>query len=80
MNKKERLENGFLTSGEVAKEAGVLCSTVRYYTKIGLLQTSSIMPSSGYRLYDRKETLARIKKIKKIAKKRYTLDDIKKEL
>ena len=79
MKKKERLNNGLLTIGEVAKEAGVLCSTVRYYTKIGLLRVSGVIPRNGYRLYDRKETVSRIKKIKAIAQKKYTLEDIKKE-
>ena len=40
MCKKERLKKGLLKIGEIAKEAGVLCSSIRYYTDVGLLQVA----------------------------------------
>jgi len=80
MSKSERLKNGLLKIGEIAREAGVLRSTVRYYTEIGLLPVTETLPRSGYRLYDREETIVRIQQIKATMRQNRTLWDIKKEL
>lgn len=79
MQKRERLANGFLKIGEVAREAGVLPSTVRYYTDIGLLKVAD-RTVGGYRLYDREETLDRLQTIKKMNGNRPTLAQIRQQL
>jgi len=80
MCKKERLRNGLLKIGEIAREAGVLRSTIRYYTEMGLLAVAETLSPGGYRLYDRERTLVRIQQIKSIAEQNRTLQDIKEEL
>ena len=80
MCKRERLRIGLLKIGEIAKEAGVLRSTIRYYTEMGLLRVVETLSPGGYRLYDREQTLARIQQIKSIAEQNRTLEDIKEEL
>jgi len=80
MCKRERLRNGLLKIGEMAREAGVLRSTIRYYTDMGLLRVAEKLSPGGYRLYERQETLARIWRIKSIAEQNRTLENIKEEL
>lgn len=80
MCKRERLRIGLLKIGEIAKEAGVLRSTIRYYTEMGLLRVVETLSPGGYRLYDREQTLARIQQIKSIAEQNRTLEDIREEL
>lgn len=80
MSKKERKQLGMLTITEIAREAGVLKSTVRYYTEIGLLKVADIFSSKNYRLYDRNETVEKIQQIREIQDKNRTLVDIRKEL
>jgi len=80
MCKRERLKIGLLKIGEIAKEAGVLRSTIRYYTEMGLLRIAETLLPGGYRLYDREQTLARIQQIKSIAEQNRTLEDIKEQL
>lgn len=80
MCKRERLRIGLLKIGEVAREAGVLRSTIRYYTEIGLLQVAETLLPGRYRLYEREQTLARIQQIKSIAEQNRTLEDIREEL
>jgi len=53
---------------EMAKRAGVKPSTIRYYTDQGLLKPAKITPG-GHKLYDAKETVARLKKIRGISEK-----------
>jgi len=79
MTRKMRLANGLLKIGEMAREAGVLISTIRYYTDIGLLRVVA-STQGGYRLYDRKDTLERIHTIKTINGRKWTLAEIKEEL
>jgi len=76
---KTKNRDGLLTVGEVAREAGVLPSTIRYYTNIGLLKVTEYSPG-GFRLFDRRETLQQIKKIKGIIGQRVTLEEVKKKL
>ena len=80
MSKRERLRIGLLKIGEMAREAGVLRSTIRYYTQMGLLRVAETLLPGGYRLYDREETLARIQHIKSITEQNRTLENIREEL
>lgn len=80
MCKRERLRIGLLKIGEMAMEAGVLRSTIRYYTDVGLLRVAETLLPGGYRLYDREQTLARIQQIKSISGQNRTLEKIKEEL
>ena len=77
MCKRERMRAGLLKIGEVAKEARVQKTTVRYYTEIGLLKISTKMLPGGYRLYDRDETVDAIRRIKNIHEQNKTLGDIR---
>lgn len=79
MTRSARLANGLLKIGEMAREAGVLVSTIRYYTDVGLLRVVG-NTQGGYRLYDREDTLERIHTIKTINGRRWTLAEIKEEL
>ena len=79
MDHQERLTKGLLKVGEIAKKAGVLPSTVRYYTEIGLLKPVDYTPG-GYRLYREKETLDILRRVKEIKDNRLTLKEIKKTL
>jgi len=80
MCKRERLKNGLLKIGEMAREAGILRSTIRYYTDMGLLRVAETLLPGGYRLYEREETLARIQQIRAISEQNRTLEDIREEL
>jgi len=79
MTRIMRLANGLLKIGEMAREAGVLVSTIRYYTDVGLLRVVA-STQGGYRLYDRRDTLERINTIKTINGRKWTLAEIKEEL
>jgi DNA-binding transcriptional MerR regulator len=76
MTKKMRLEIGLLKLGEIAREAQVLNSTVRYYTEIGILKVKE-MTDGGYRLYDREETLQRLNLVRQANEGYLSLSDIK---
>ena len=54
--------NDFKRIGELAREAGVPVSTVRYYTEIGILNVAGYTPG-GYRLYrpEEKEKIIMLK-------------------
>jgi len=75
MTKKFRLENGLLKIGEVAKEAGVKESTIRYYTEVGIVEVIETT-ETGYRLYDRDETIRRLRAIREVNESRMTLSQI----
>lgn len=75
MTKKFRLENGLLKVGEIAREAGVKQSTVKYYTETGILDVAETT-DSGYRLYDKDETIRRLRAILEVNSKRMTLSQI----
>ena len=79
-SKKDRLQSGFLTIGEMAKAAGVPVSTIRYYTDIGLLDVKA-KTESGYRLYNKQISLKIIHLIKpSFERRRSSLTEIKKSL
>ena len=67
-----------LKIGALARMTGEANSTIRHWTKEGLLDVSEITPS-GYQLYSF-EMVARIKKIHELKEKRYTLMEIKEKL
>jgi len=79
MTRTMRLANGLLKIGEMAREAGVLISTIRYYTDVGLLRVVA-NTQGGYRLYDREDTLERIHTVKTINGRKWTLAEIREEL
>jgi len=77
--RKERPERltrtgALLKIGQLAKEANESSSTIRYWTKIGLLEVVTTTPS-GYQLYDRR-MVDQCCQIRDLQKQRYTLDEI----
>jgi two-component system, OmpR family, response regulator len=74
----KRPEN-LLKISEVAKEAGVLPSTVRYYTDIGIISVKS-ETKGGHRLYDRDSTVNKIRKIQFLNQQGKSIEDIKTEI
>ena len=68
-------EGRLLKIGELAKHAGVANSTIRYWTKEGLLEVADVT-DAGYQLYAA-DMIERIKKIHALKKKRYTLQEIR---
>ncbi len=79
LSPKERTRVGLLKIGEIAREAGVAPSLVRYYTDIGLLKVAGYT-RGGYRLYDRDETMRIIRHVKPPVERRRTLKEIKESL
>ena len=68
------MSNKPFTIGILAKAAGINLETVRYYTRIGLIN-EPIKPSQGYRIYP-EETLSRIKFIKRAQQLGFSLQEI----
>ena len=68
-----------LKISEIAKEVGVLPSTIRYYTDIGLLHVSAETPG-GHRLYEKTHALQTISRIQFLSQQGLTMEQIKKEL
>lgn len=64
--------NGLMKVGEIAKEASVPPSTIRYYVKFGLLKPAEVLPSK-YRLFDPEETVRKIRLIRELQAKKPTL-------
>ena len=79
MTKKMRMEVGLLKVGEVAREARVLASTIRYYTEIGLLKVRELT-EGGYRLYDRADTLERLRMVRAGSEGYLSLAEVKAQL
>ena len=65
MTKKMRLGLGLLKIGEVAEEAKVMPSTIRYYTEIGLLKVKELT-EGGYRLSEKEDVLDRLRMVKEV--------------
>jgi len=76
---EEEMSKSLLKAGELAKKAEVLVTTIRFYTKIGLLKPTDLSPG-GYNLYNEHEALITLNKIQLLKRKRYTLDEIKDEI
>tara|TARA_Y100000780_G_scaffold218953_1_gene224458 strand:+ start:1846 stop:2823 length:978 start_codon:yes stop_codon:yes gene_type:complete len=60
--------------GELSKKTEESVATLRYWTKIGLLEVKSTT-TSGYQLYDEAQ-IYRSKKIRNLQKERYNLEEI----
>lgn len=70
------LENEkLLKIGELAKKTSETNSTIRHWTKNGLLEVAEIT-NSGYQMYS-SDAITKIQKIRELQSKRYTLDEIK---
>lgn len=66
-----------IKTGELAKQAGVLPSTIRFYVQEGLLHPIDQTPG-GYRLFDRYHALERLGLIEELkTKQRLKLSEIK---
>lgn len=79
MVRKKSSPRGLLKIGEMAKLVGVLPSTIRYYTKLGLLEVAGTTPGSQ-RLYDKEDTLTKVRMIKNIERQHLPLQTIRKIL
>ena len=64
-----------LKAGELAKLTSVLVSTIRYYTKIGLLPSDATTPGN-YNLYIESKALKRLALIEQMKKKRLLLEEM----
>ena len=73
------MEKGLLKIGEIAQVSGDNQTTVRYYTEVGLLQVVD-HTQGGYRLYDREDTVERLKTIQQVNETRVSLAQIKEQI
>lgn len=67
-----------LRIGQLARETGESNATIRYWTQEGLLEVADRM-QSGYQLYH-PDMVARVKQIRELQEKRFTLTEIKDRL
>jgi len=74
----EDIEKPLLKIGELAKRVGEVNSTIRHWTKEGLLDVAEIT-ESGYQMFDQ-NMIERIEKIHALQSQRYTLKEIKEKL
>lgn len=79
MVRKKLPPHGLLKIGEMARLAGVLPSTIRYYTQIGLLEPAGTT-AGGQKLYSKEDALSRIRAVKSIERQHLPLQTIKKIL
>ena len=79
MTKKMRMEIGLLKVGEIAREARVLASTIRYYTEVGLLKVKELT-DGGYRLYDREDTMERLRIVKSVNEGHLSLAEVRAQM
>lgn len=68
-----------VTIGKLARDVGVLPSTVRFYVKEGLLQVTD-HTLGGFFLFDRTSALKRIERIQALKERRLTLAEIREQL
>ena len=73
------MDMGLLKIGEIARETEVMRSTIRHYTEIGLLKVREIT-EGGYRLYDREETVERLRMVKDVNEGYLSLAEVKEQL
>ncbi|PKN00584.1 MAG: hypothetical protein CVU78_00480 [Elusimicrobia bacterium HGW-Elusimicrobia-2] len=74
--KRIRLGKGLMKVGEIAEEAGVMPSTVKFYTEEGLLDVAD-RTLGGYRLYDRDKTIRRVIAIRAMTSRRLSLSELR---
>jgi hypothetical protein len=67
--------DNFLKIGELAKAAGENVSTIRYWTKEGLLSVAEVT-AVGYQLYST-EMIQVCKRIRQFQEQRYSITEIK---
>lgn len=72
-------EKKLLRISEIAKKAGVMPSTIRYYTDLGLLRTSDFT-EGGHRLYSEEVVLPLVKQIRFLEHNGLSIEDIKQQL
>ena len=72
------MEAQLLKISEIAERAGVMNSTIRHYSDLGLLRVAAYT-DGGHRLYALDECLERISKIQMFSKRGMTLPEIKNE-
>lgn len=71
-------KNKLIKISELAKKAGVLISTIDFYVRQDLLKPVSFS-QGNYRLFNKRESLRRLKKIKELQKnQRLTIKEIAK--
>ena len=76
---KDDIDNdNLLRIGELAKQTGEVISTIRYWTKQGLLEVAEFS-ESGYQFYNY-DMIKRVELIKKLKNYRLTLEEIKANL
>ena len=74
------MKNGLLKISELARMVNVLSSTINFYTNEGLLKAEG-RTQGGYRLYDSKYAVSRVRLIQKLQEeKRLTIEEIRKAL
>lgn len=74
-NQDQPVSTELLTIGKLAGKANEAVSTLRYWTKLGLIEVQETTPS-GYQLYS-EDMIRQIKQIRDYQSKRYTLKEIK---
>ncbi|MEN3013193.1 MAG: response regulator [Endomicrobiia bacterium] len=79
MDKEKRLQLGLLKIGELSERSGVPVSTIKYYTDLELLRVQEYM-AGGFRLYNEKESILRLKRIKEMLDQGYSIKEIKKNI
>ncbi|MFC2061569.1 MerR family DNA-binding transcriptional regulator [Elusimicrobiota bacterium] len=65
--------------GELSKKAGIPRSTIHYYCKMGLLEPADYSPG-GYRLFNARESLKKIREIREVVLSKITLKDLREKL
>jgi len=68
-------DKDILTIGELAEVSGTRLTTLKYYTELGILPFNQAEKRLT-RKYKEKETLERLKEIKKLKEKRLTIKEI----
>jgi len=68
------INEGLLKIGALSKKTGEPIATIRYWTKIGLIEVTSTM-ASGYQLFDESQ-IQRCKEIRRLQKNRLSLEEI----
>jgi len=76
IQRMHRLQENLLRVGELARQAGIPVSTVRYYTQVGLISPAT-RTSGGHNLYDRQDCLRVLNLIKTLNRNRPPLNQLK---
>lgn len=71
------VKNEVVTFSDLASELKINRSKTMHYEKLGLIVPQAIIDSSGTKLFNKTETLSRLRKIIAFRKKGYTLEEIK---